>query len=270
MCDDCLSSSSTVRPRQTVNANCRKLENGGSLQRQKDLCPKCRKTKITNKIHVDLVTIPRKAKIVKSKPTSAREVETATFSQGEFSSNMMETLKLFSECISTGEIEIYNEFSLQHELGFFLRNTMKGKVVQFERNVSFFGFDKKNFEKREMDIVVYEKSESLLDAVIELKFPKNGQYPEQMFAFCKDVVFAEQLKRAGFNKAYVVIFAEDWLFYKGSQEGIYGFFREGRKLSGVVKKPTGKRDTKLEIKGNYQIKWNDVTGTLKYTVIEAQ
>jgi hypothetical protein len=80
----------------------------------------------------------------------------------------------------------------------------------------------------------------------------------------------EQLKRAGFNKAYVVIFAEDPLFYEGRQEGIYGFFRGGRELSGLVKKPTGKRNTELEVEGNYQIKWNDVVGPLKYTVIEAQ
>ena len=109
-----------------------------------------------------------------------------------------------------------------------------------------------------------------MDAAIELKFPRSGQHPEQMFGFCRDIVFAEQLKRAGFNKTYVVIFAEDPLFYAGGLEGIYGFFRGGRELSGVVRKPTGKRDTELEVKGNYKIKWNDVMGPLKYTLIKAQ
>jgi len=159
---------------------------------------------------------------------------------------------------------------LQHELGIFLRKTSDERLVQFERNVSFFGFSKKNFEKREIDIVLYRSNDALLDAAIELKFPRNGQHPEQMFSFCKDIAFAEQLKRAGFNKAYVVIFAEDRLFYEGSQNGIYGFFRGGRNLTDAVKKPTGNQDSELVIKGNYQISWNDVVGPLKYTLIEAQ
>ena len=229
MCDDCLSSSSVVRPRQTVNINCRELENEGSLRRQKELCPKCQKEKIINKIHADSATVPRKTKIVKFKPNRLNLSSKVAFSPGEFSSNIMKTIiASFSERISTGEIEIYNEISLQHELGLFLRNDMKGKVIQFERNVSFFGFVKEHFEKREIDIVVYRKSEALLDAAIELKFPRNGQYPEQMFSFCRDVVFAEQLKRAGFNKAYVVIFAEDRLFYEGSPKDIYQVLTSGK------------------------------------------
>ena len=186
---------------------------------------------------------------------------------------MKDTILLFSEHIKDGKIEIYNEFSLQHELGIFLRNAIKGRLVQFERNVSFFGFAKDKFVKREVDITVYRKdgAQLLLDAAIELKFPRNGQHPEQMFSFCKDIVFAEQLKRSGFNKAYLVIFAEDRRFYEGGkQDGIYGFFRGGHRLSGAVRKPTGKRDSELVINGDYQIKWNDVKGSLKYTLIEAQ
>jgi len=201
----------------------------------------------------------------------SQEIASVTFSEGEFSTESMKSiLASFSACIKAGEIEIYNEFSLQHELGIFLRNAIEGRLVQFERNVSFFGFSKMNFKKREIDIVVYRKDDAQLDAAIELKFPRSGQHPEQMFSFCKDIVFAEQLKRSGFNKAYVVIFSEDRLFYEGSQNGIYGFFRGGRNLSGAVKKPTGKQDSELVINGNYQIKWNDVVGPLKYTLIEAQ
>ena len=203
--------------------------------------------------------------------TVSQENVSGMFPQGEFSTESMKNiLASFSARIKTGEIEIYNEFSLQHELGIFLRNTIKERSVQFERNVSFFGFSKMKFKKREIDITVYRKDDALLDAAIELKFPRNGQYPEQMFSFCKDIVFAEQLKQSGFNKAFVIIFSEDRLFYEGSKNGIYGFFRGGCKLSGTVKKPTGKQDSELVIKGNYQIKWNDVEGPLKYTLIEVQ
>lgn len=186
---------------------------------------------------------------------------------------MKDTISLFSEQIKDGKIEIYNEFSLQHELGIFLRNVIKGSLVQFERNVSFFGFHKDKFVKREVDITVYRKvgAQKLLDMAIELKFPRNGQYPEQMFSFCKDIVFAEELKRSGFNKAYLVIFAEDPMFYeRGKRDSIYAYFRGGHRLTGTVVKPTGKRDSELIINGDYLIKWKDVKGSLKYTLIEAQ
>ncbi len=183
---------------------------------------------------------------------------------------MERVISSFAKQVGSGSIEIYNEFSLQHELGIFLRNAFMGKDIQFERNVTYFGFEKERFAKREIDIVLYENRSSLLDAAVELKFPKNGQHPEQMYSFCKDIVFAEQLKRSGFNRTFVVIFAEDRLFYEGAQGGIYGHFRGGRNLTGTVRKPTGKRDSEVTITGNYSISWYDVSGSLKYTVIEAQ
>ncbi len=36
----------------------------------------------------------------------------------------------------TTSIAIYNEFSLQHELGIFLRNNTNGYQILFERNIS--------------------------------------------------------------------------------------------------------------------------------------
>jgi hypothetical protein len=55
----------------------------------------------------------------------------------------------FAAKVGSGNIEIYNEFSLQHELGIYLRGSLNNKKVQFERNVSFFGLNKANFVKRE-------------------------------------------------------------------------------------------------------------------------
>lgn len=138
MCDDCLSASAAVKPRQTVNINCRELENAGSLRRQKNFCPRCRKIKIINRIHDEQLQVPRKSKIIRPKPTSKGNIEPVVFSEGEFSSDMMKrVIGSFAERIGRGEIEIYNEFSLQHELGIYLRNAIAGKQVQFERNVSF-------------------------------------------------------------------------------------------------------------------------------------
>ena len=104
--------------------------------------------------------------------------------------------------VANGEIEIYNEYSLQHELGIFFRKSLPQYKVQFERNVDFFfPCTKASFIKKEIDISIYLPEQNLLERAIELKFPRNGQYPEQMYSFCKDIVFAEQLKSAGFKKA---------------------------------------------------------------------
>ena len=100
----------------------------------------------------------------------------------------------FADNVRLGKIEIYNEFSLQHELGIFLRNRLSRYKIQFERNVSYFGFNKNDYVKREIDISVCNPDKNLLYAAIELKYPRNGQYPEQMYSFCKDISFVEQLK----------------------------------------------------------------------------
>ena len=59
--------------------------------------------------------------------------------------------------IEDNQIEIYNEFSLQHELGIFLREQLPNYKVQFERNTKDFGI--KGTIKHEIDIVVYNDKE---------------------------------------------------------------------------------------------------------------
>ena len=130
----------------------------------------------------------------------------------------------FVDTIRNSKVEVYNEFSLQHELGIFLRSRLVNLEIQFERNVSLF-FITGEFVKKEIDISVYAADKSRLHCAIELKFPRNGQYPEQMFSFCKDIKFAEQLKRSGFEQTFFLVFADDPLFYSGNHEGIYSYFR---------------------------------------------
>ncbi len=183
---------------------------------------------------------------------------------------MREMIHSFCERIKEDEIEIYNEFSLQHELGIFLRRSLPKLLVQFERNVSYFGFSKGNFKKKEMDISIFDRKSASPDlhCAIELKFPRNGQYPEQMYSFCKDIVFLEQLRKAGFQKACLVIFADDYGFYEGQGEGIYGYFRKGVPLHGTIEKPTGSKSHEVHISGTYEVKWNQVKNSLFYSVIE--
>lgn len=269
MCDDCLSSAAMVKPRQAVNILCRQLEQQTILTRRKDACPRCRVTKIVNRSTAGAAGIGSNEtmQVHSATPTQSGPL----FGEGSFSSSVLfEVVRELAEKLAEGETEVYNEFSLQHELGILLRKRLPERLVQFERNVSYFGLKKPDFEKREIDIVVFDRERSLLDAAVELKFPRNGQHPEQMFSFCKDISFLEQLKASGFNRAYFVVFAEDRLFYEGNQTGIYAFFRGGRELSGSISKPTGKRDKSLVIRGSYKLEWHDVYGSTKFAIVEVQ
>jgi hypothetical protein len=174
----------------------------------------------------------------------------------------------FVRSVESGSIEVYNEFSLQYELGLFLRSQLPDRKVQFERNVRFFFPAGTVFTKREIDISIYSPEKRELSCAVELKYPRNGQYPEQMFSFCRDVMFVEQLRRAGFNSAGFVVFAEDPLFYQGASEGIYCYFRGKQALHGRIQKPTGRRDEEIFVEGTYPIEWKSISGPLKYAMIE--
>jgi len=57
--------------------------------------------------------------------------------------------KSFFSGVAKGTVEVYNEFSLQHEFGLYLR-TIFGTTfkIQFERPVPFFGLHRGGFVNR--------------------------------------------------------------------------------------------------------------------------
>jgi hypothetical protein len=173
----------------------------------------------------------------------------------------------FAKSLSSGAIEIYNEFSLQHELGIFLRNHLKDCKIYFERNVSYFNFNKSKFEKKEIDISIISANSGERLSAIELKYPRNGQVPESMFSFCKDISFLEQLVSSGFQSAYFLALADDPLFYSGNCSGIYGHFRGSNPITGSIIKPTGSRDKQITILGSYTAIWLPISGTTRFCLV---
>ena len=173
----------------------------------------------------------------------------------------------FAQAIGRGEIDIYNEFSLQHELGLFLRSKISGCKVEFERNVSHFNFEKSNFVKKEIDIVIISPTGEHLSA-IELKYPRNGQVPESIFSFCKDIAFLEQLILAGFKSAYFFVVADQKYFYSGNDHGIYGLFRNETPITGEIRKPTGAKDSVVTINGSYIAKWLPIFEEAKFCLVQ--
>ena len=174
---------------------------------------------------------------------------------------------------------IYNEFSLQHELGIFLRGELpKEWKIQFERPVNFFDLSAKEFEKKEIDICVFKRNGKRIQeklAAIELKFPRSGRVPESMFDVCKDIRFLEQLVscKKGFKEGYSVFCADNHLFYEYKQgdkkDGVYRYFRKeiGKPLTGKVTKPTGSKGKVLNFGSNrYPIyeNWGEVKNRSLY------
>ena len=170
---------------------------------------------------------------------------------------MHKIFETFFNKVKSGEIEIYNEFSLQHELGIFLRSESSGYKIQFERNSSYFG--KATRVKHEIDISIFNDEENF--CAIELKFPRRGQYPEQMFSFVKDIAFLEELKKdIHFKNCYAVVLVDDHNFYDGAapEGSIYPFFRASSLINGRINKPTGAKNESYNIAGRYRIEWRDL------------
>ena len=155
--------------------------------------------------------------------------------------------KLSSESSANNyDSNIYNEFSLQHELGIFLKQNMDGYIqVFFEKNVYEKIEDEYKAEnywvKKEVDLIVLKYKDKECTQVeqkyaIELKFKKgkNARTPENMFDFLRDIRFMEQIQEyKKFDKSFVFIIvdAEKYYYNQGNHNDIktkwiYDIFRK--------------------------------------------
>ena len=196
---------------------------------------------------------------------------------------------------------IYNEISLQHELGLYLRNKFneENAIVLFEKNVKSFdgGMDVKDWVKFKIDIVIIDKRTDKKYA-IELKFPINGQYPAQMFQFIKDIRFMEQVnKYLHFDQSFCLTLVNDSSFYsyvtekgtktKPNDNKIYQYFRNEKNKTKTIEpgliedpiihakqdKPKSPKPLKpIHIAGKYKIKWESINNCskIKYYLLEIE
>ena len=197
----------------------------------------------------------------------------------------------FPKKVEKGNEDIYNEFSLQYELGKYLNNLLPPKYkVQFERNITFFDPKcKKNKEhfgkyaKKEIDISIFDSLKKEKCA-IELKYPTNGQHPKQLYKFCEDICFMEQVKEfAGFQQSYVLTLVNDdrkgKSFYEGKgdngkTEKVYNRFcrlGDGRRRicieSGEIEYPIDDGhgpDEPIFIMSDYETEWQTVAQHPQY------
>ncbi|SHM50640.1 MULTISPECIES: hypothetical protein [unclassified Fibrobacter] len=190
---------------------------------------------------------------------------------------------------------IYNEFSLQFELGIFLRNN--GFNVYFEKNVmAEFGKEySKDFIKKEMDLYVIGKDNEKY--AIELKYPTNGAYPKRMFQFLADIQFMESVKKnLSFTKTFCLALINTdrkggpfmVIGKKNTNDElkpIYSLFRSSENsynnsdqffaqqpIHGKINNPiNSKKSTEppfVKIEGSYNIKWNKANENFWYYLLE--
>lgn len=155
---------------------------------------------------------------------------------------------------------IYNEFSLQFELGMFLRSRLgKNYVVEFERNVQCFGLDKSQTVKKELDIVVFNKglNKGLTEKyAIELKFPRvdNDGHTDELDRFEEDEKCVKALVNNGFNAAYQLVLTDDPLYIQKSSN------KKGR--------PPKEENKSKWAKYRADNFWEDLQGQTKYHLYE--
>ena len=100
----------------------------------------------------------------------------------------------------------------------------------------------------------------------------NGQVPEQMYSFVKDIKFLEELKASRkFNRCYLLTITNDHNFWSGQiKNGIYTYFRDNKILTGRIEKPTGENKgiENYKISGEYKINWKIYDNDFKYFIIK--
>ena len=183
----------------------------------------------------------------------------------------------FIKDIETGKTEIYNEFSLQHELGIFLRNKFysiheyKDYKVQFERNISHFGMSNKSSPKSEIDISIFKDKKEGCLATIELKYLKSQNVPNPLFDVLKDIAFMEVTTKHKFQEGFVLVIADHQQFYFGKNQKLlnkppYPWFRKqlsnfgkNERIPNRIDNKVGKKTWKFKINGNYTINWKSIT-----------
>jgi hypothetical protein len=165
--------------------------------------------------------------------------------------------------------ELYNESTLQMELGMFLRQQHPELKIHLERPITHFGKQPQD-TKKEIDVSILDADGRPL-AAIELKMPQNGKVPETMFEYCEDIRFCEALVQVGFQTAFAVILTDDHLFWEGhKQDGIYSHFRATTLITKTIFKPTGegKNVTSTDINGSYLVNWHKGHGASRFAIIE--
>lgn len=177
----------------------------------------------------------------------------------------------FFKYVKEDNIEIYNEFSLQFELAFYLKKELpKGIKIQLERNITFLNLKKKDYLKKEIDLLIFDKEKKEI-IVIEIKclVKQRIARPITVYNWIKDIRFLEQLVENNNNINCFSIFVTDNSgFFNGQNNNVGKLLTDFRncKIKGEYSnhsKDVDKRNV-LKIESEYILKWNNISDKLFY------
>jgi L-rhamnose mutarotase len=187
--------------------------------------------------------------------------------------NIKNLIIKFIDLIKEENIEIYNEAALQYELAIFLRKEHPEYKIQLERNIEDFNFEKSNFKKKEMDIIIYKDKNRKQDMiVIELKaiINQHKARPVTVFNWIEDLIFLEQLKEHGIQ-CYSIFYTNENNYFIGENKTgkLLTDFRN-KKIFGTYQKhqKTQKTNDIVTLKKMYHINLETVNEKEKYFIIE--
>jgi len=185
----------------------------------------------------------------------------------------------FFDFARKNDLEIYNEFALQFELSFYLRETLgKGFKINLERNISYLGLQN-DLVKKEIDILVLDDIASLNNViVVELKaiIDQNTTRPINIFNWVKDLKFLEQLKSAGVGKCYSLfvtnnekLWTETFKYRSNTKLRLLPDFRS-RKIYGTYSTHAtpNKNNKTISLDSEYTFKWKKFVREQRYFLIE--
>ena len=113
-------------------------------------------------------------------------------------------IQKFIEKLKAGQIPLYNEAGLQHELGYFLRCNNINTYFEYNINLIFKNIQQELL-KKELDLFIDQKDKKYC---IEIKFPNKGAFPRRMTQSIVDLFFLQQLINLGFAKGFFLFITQ--------------------------------------------------------------
>jgi hypothetical protein len=191
--------------------------------------------------------------------------------------NFSTVIKKFIEYAKNNRLEIYNEFSLQFELAFYLRKVLgKNFKIQLERNTSFLNLQC-DLIKKEIDILLFKDIRALNEVfIVELKtvIDQSRARPITVFNWIKDLKFLEQLKSAGVGGCYSLFVTNNDLLISNSKRAnttsiLLPDFRKG-KIQGTYSShsKSPKKGESICLSSEYTYKWEEFVNGQKFFLLD--
>lgn len=185
-------------------------------------------------------------------------------------------------------LENFNEKSLQHNLGEFIKQKLNHKyIIQYERNLSYFVSLQKyvhNLNKEEIDILILKKdtpknihTSAKPKCIIEIKFLKSftqslSKQTENLTQWMQECLLdLEFIEQCEYNDipAISLILSDDSRIYSKSKSGkagrkrkyinLWDAFQNGITLSSnVIQQINGKINKSFQITKSPSLKWKEL------------